>query len=224
VKKRQGYGDCGSRLSDRKSDGHCETRTSYNGEGDKTSSLFSQTFVGRKHHGSDLRTEFKPKRGDRGKILMVGNPSAVCRGIVEPLYPKHRVLCRRNRGLSRVYFGLERSCFVPLCISAEKGQGMKQLYRFELGIPERYSTPETLRPVESSHCSPSTRYFFRVVTVFVVVVTETSTTVVPNPSSFDDSVLSLEQVHRWSPGFPSYGGRELDPGVGSEATIPPCTD
>jgi len=78
---------------------------------------------------------------------------------------------------------------VPLCISAEKGQGMKQLYRFELGIRERYSTPEILRPVEGSHCSPSTRYFFRVVTVFVVVVTETSTTVVPNPSSFD-SMLS----------------------------------
>jgi len=71
VKKRQGYGDCGSRLSDRKSDGHCETRTSYNGEGDKTSSLFSQTFVRRKHDGSDLRTEFKPKRGDWRNILMV---------------------------------------------------------------------------------------------------------------------------------------------------------
>jgi hypothetical protein len=73
--------------------------------------------------------------------------------------------------------------------------------------------------VERSH-SPSTRYFFRVVTVFVVVVvvvvTVTSTTVVPNPSSLV-SVCWWEEEELWLSGFPSYGGREPDPRVWAEA-------
>lgn len=70
-----------------------------------------------------------------------------------------------------------------------------------------------LRPVGSSH-STSTRYFLRVVTVFVVVVTETSTTVVPNPSLFV-SVDWWEQVQDWFPGFLSYGGSDPGPVVGT---------
>ena len=89
---------------------------------------------------------------------------------------------------------------------------------FEVSTRLQIHFAHEVRGVAESSQSPSTRYFFRVVTVFVVVATVTSTTVVPNPSS----LISMDwwgQVQRcWSPGFPSYGGRGPDPGVRAEAS------
>lgn len=81
-----------------------------------------------------------------------------------------------------------RACFrcsVSSCAPAEEGS---RTWRVNV---ERISIRHTTKALDygnastvgSSH-SPSTRYFFRVVTVLVVVVTVALTTVVPNQSSF----------------------------------------